>query len=91
MDADVRERFERIESNMLQFSEGMKDFRNEFSREMRDINTRLNDVMVNMKEFAVGMKKLEEAQGRTNDVLHTLLDALFTQRGNGHSKQQLPE
>ncbi len=66
MDADVRERFERIESNMLQFSEGMK-------------------------EITASMKKLEEAQGRTNDVLHTLLDALFTQRGNGHSKQQLPE
>ena len=84
MEAEVRERFERIEANMLQFSEGMKELRNEFSREMRDVNARLND-------FAAGMKELREAQGRTNEVLHTLLDALFTQRGNGHSKQQPPE
>ena len=83
MDPEVRERFERIEVNMLQFSEGMKELRNEFSQDMREINARLNDV-------TVGMKELQEAQGSTNEVLHTLLDALFTQRGNGHSKP-LPE
>ena len=44
MDAEVKERFDRIEQNMLEVSEGMK-------------------------------------------TLNTLLDALFTQRGNGHSKQ----
>jgi len=73
MDAETHERFERIEANMLQFSEGMK----ELSREM--------------KKITISIKKLQEAQSRTNEVLHTLLDALFTQRGNGHSKQQLPE
>ena len=59
MDAEVKERFDRIEQNMLEFSEGMKT--------------------------------LQSAQLRTQEALNTLLDALFTQRGNGHSKQQPPD
>ena len=83
MTHEVRERFEsmegrmdRVEANLLQISETMK----EFSQGLKDTNVKLN-------EFSVGLNHLRDAQGRTEQALTTLLDALLTQRGNGHSKQ----
>jgi septal ring factor EnvC (AmiA/AmiB activator) len=75
MDTETRERFERIEGRM-----------DRVEANLLQISETMKEFSAGMKELSAGMRSLRRSQAKTNKVLQTLLDALFTQRGNGHSK-----